>query len=109
MKAPSAPSSLALGSNRTSVSMEHSHIQVSGAGVNLEAVLGVLSSRAVSTQNIVPGNEESSIREACDHVLWKLGNMEEPLSAWPVACRMAEGAFECLTEDIGAKQQPGSR
>lgn len=39
--------------------MEHSHIQVSGAGMSLEAVLSVLSGRAVSNQNIVPGNEES--------------------------------------------------
>lgn len=34
--------------------MEHSHIQVRGAGVSLEASLSVLSSRAVSNQNIVP-------------------------------------------------------
>lgn len=59
MKTPSSPSSLAQGSNSTSISMEHSHIQVSGAGVSLEAVLSVLSGRAVSNQNIVPGNEES--------------------------------------------------
>lgn len=87
MKAPSTPSSQALGSNCTSISMEHSHIQVSGAGVSLEVVFGVLRSRAVSTQNIVPGNEESSIREACDNVLWELGNTAEPLSAWPAAYR----------------------
>lgn len=44
MKVPSTPSSPALGSNCTSISMKHSHIQVSGAGVSLEAVFGVLRS-----------------------------------------------------------------
>jgi hypothetical protein len=111
VKTPSSPSSPAQGSNSTSVSMEHSHIQVRGAGVSLEASLSVLSSRAVSNQNIVPGDEESPIREACDNacdnVLLKLGNVEEPLSAWPAACRVAEGAAEYFTEGIRAKQQSG--
>lgn len=82
--------------------MEHGDIQVSGAGMSLEAVLSVLCSRAVSNQNVVPGNEESLIREACDNGLWKLGNMEEALRARPAACRTAEGTSECLTSGNAA-------
>lgn len=36
--------------------MEHGHVQVSGASVSLEAVVSVVSSRAMSNQDIVPGN-----------------------------------------------------
>lgn len=82
--------------------MEHSDIQVSGAGVSLEAVLSMLSGRAVSNQNVVPEDEESLIRGACDNGLWKLGNMDAPLRARPAACRTAEGASECFTSGKAA-------
>lgn len=40
----------------TGVSMEHGHVQVCGAGVRLEAVVSVVRRRAVSNQDVVPGN-----------------------------------------------------
>lgn len=53
---PLPPSSLAQVPTSTSVSVEHGHVQVGGASVSLEAVVSVVSSRAVSNQDIVPGN-----------------------------------------------------
>lgn len=53
---PLPPSSLTQAPTSTSISMEHGHIQVSGASVSLETMVSVVSSRAMSNQDIVPGN-----------------------------------------------------
>jgi hypothetical protein len=76
------PSSLTQGSNSTSISMEHGHVQVSGASMSLEAVVSVVSSRAMSNQDIVPRNKGAPpIKEGCDKVLWKLESFESS-SMW---------------------------
>lgn len=38
----------------TGISMEHGHVQVSGASMSLEAVVSMVSSRTMSSQDIVP-------------------------------------------------------
>lgn len=53
---PLPSSSLTQVPTSTSVSMEHGHVQVGGARVSLEAVVSMVSSRAMSNQDIVPGN-----------------------------------------------------
>lgn len=56
---PLPSSSLTQGSDSTSITMEHGHIQVSGASMSLETVFSVVSSRAVSNQDIVPEIQKS--------------------------------------------------
>lgn len=97
---PLRPSSLAQAPTSTSISMEHGHIQVSGASVSLEAVVSVVSRRAVSNQDVVPGNAGAPIREGCDGVLWRWGACECPAShTWDGS----EGAPGCVAEDTGAE------
>ena len=97
---PLHPSSLAQAPTSTSISMEHGHIQVSGASVSLEAVVSVVSRRAVSNQDVVPGNAGAPIREGCDGVLWRWGACEYPAShTWDGS----EGAPGCVAEDTGAE------